>query len=145
MTGSSSLDSYVLLVDPEGHRFGVDSSGKPVPREIVRGFYEDDDTAEMETNLPAERQPQVMSIDEAASGRYVITVTARRNTKQWLKIMLWTRTKLWKQEFMLSAMAAGTAAKLSFAYDFHSEKEPQVSMNEQPLQPAKNESVVLRP
>jgi len=145
MIGYSSTDSYVLVVDPEGHRFGVDSCGKPVPREIVRGFYEDDDTAQMETDLPPERQPQVISIDEPRSGKYRVVVTARKNGNEWLKVKVWTKNKLWKQEFTIPSAAAGSIAPLSLKWEFLSESEPEVLMQSHPLKPTKSEFVILKP
>lgn len=126
----SFADSYVLIADPEGRRFGVDSSGKPVKREIVRGFYEDDDIAEMDTNLPPKRQPREMTIYFARSGKYLIVVTGRSISSQWLKVQTNTCGKPWKQEITIPAAPIGTITRMTLVYDSQARQDPRVLIGE---------------
>jgi len=119
-------DSYVLIVDPEGHRFGIDSNGKRIPSEIPHAFYEDDNTTEMDTNLPRERQPQEMTVDFAKSGKYLIIITARKPAGQWLKIRTNTCDKVWEQAITIPAERTGAISRRTLVYDSHAKKEPQV-------------------
>jgi hypothetical protein len=132
----SGADSFVLIADPNGHRFGIDSDGKQSPREIVRGFYEDDNTAEMDTNLPAERLPRVMTIHYAQAGKYLITLTARKGKSQWLKISTSTCGQHWNKEITLPTAPAGTVTRVTLVYDPHGKEEPQVLVNERSLGPS---------
>lgn len=122
----SLVDSYVLIVDPEGHRFGIDSSGKPVRREIVRAYYQDDNTAEMDTNLLAARKPREMSIDYAQSGKYLLVITARTNTGQSLKLRTSTCGKIWRREITIPASKKGSISRFTLVYDSHAKEEPQI-------------------
>ena len=120
-------DSYVLIIDPQGHRFGVDSSGKAVAREIVRGFYEDDETAAMDTNLPPRRHPREMTIHFAKSGKYRIAMTARTASAQWLKVAANTCGKAWSTEMTIPPARAGTVTQLTLLYDARGKVEPQLA------------------
>jgi hypothetical protein len=119
-------DSYVLVIDPQGHRFGVDSSGKAVPKGIVRAFYEDDETAAMDTNLPAGRHPREMTIHFAKSGKYRIAMTARTASAQWLKVAANTCGKAWSTEMPIPPAGAGTVTHLTLLYDGRSKVGPQL-------------------
>ncbi len=127
----SLADSYVLVVDPEGHRFGVDSSGKRIRSEIAQAFYEDDNTAEMDTNMLPARQPREMTIQFAKSGNYLITVTARKNASLWLSFQTGTCGKVWKHEITIPAARAGTVSRMTLVYDAHAMQEPRLLEGDQ--------------
>jgi hypothetical protein len=124
--GYASADIAVLISDPQGHRLGVDTKGKKFFGEITRSFYEDDNTAEMDTNLPKSSQPREMTIHYAASGRYLITVTHKHGGKHWLKIRTSTCGKHWSKELTLPSAGKGAVSNLIFMYDSHAQVEPQL-------------------
>lgn len=125
--GFASADSHVLVVDPEGHRFGTDAHGKVASSEIARAFYEDDNTAQMDTNLPKERQPREMTIDYAQSGKYQITLVARGSKSQLLIIKTNTCGRHWSKPVTVPGSAKGAIAQFTLTYDSHAKLEPQLA------------------
>jgi hypothetical protein len=124
--GYASADIAVLIADPQGHRLGVDAKGNNFFGEITRGFYEDDNTAEMDTNLPKGSRPREMTIHYASSGRYLITVTHKHAGKHWLKIRTSTCGSHWSKEVTLPSAGKGAVSHLTFIYDSHARAEPQL-------------------
>jgi hypothetical protein len=128
----ASADSYVMVVDPAGHRFGTDAHGKAVSSEIARAFYEDDNTAQMDTNLPKERKAREMTLDYAQSGKYQIILAARGSSGQPLMIKTSTCGRRWSKQITVPARAKGAAACFTLIYDSHAKQEPQLVENDQP-------------
>jgi len=120
----SSADSYVLIVDPAGRRFGRDSAGKQVYTEIPQSLYEDQWLAETDTHLPASAKPEEMTIDFAPSGSYVIVVTSRKPAKQILFVQTTTCGKRWKKEIPVPQPRKGVVYKFTLVYDSHAKAEP---------------------
>lgn len=122
----SEANSDVLVADPKGHRFGTDPSGKGTLREISRAFYEDDDTAEMDSNkLPGER-PREITIHFVQTGAYLISLTARNDGAQWLKLRTSTCGKHWKKEISVPQSRKGVVYRFTLVYDSHAKAEPQL-------------------
>lgn len=119
-------NSDVLIVDPQGHRFGVGASGKAVPREMPRAFYEDDSTAENDTLMPRAEQPREITIHYAQSGKYLIAITARKDAAQWLKLKTSTCGRRWQKEVTVPASHKNTVSRFIFIYDSHAKQEPQL-------------------
>jgi len=142
--GFSLADSYLLLTDPDGHRLGFSATGKQVPREIAQSFFEDDNTAEMDTNMLPERKPREMVVPSAKPGRYVLALTSRKNTAQSLKITTVVCGKIWREEFTVPSKHIGTTTRLVLTWNFHADGEPQLLMDDHALQPT-TKSVVSRP
>ena len=122
----SQADSSVLVADPQGHRFGADPSGKGTLREIARAFYEDDDTAEMDTDWPASQRPTEITIHYVQTGSYLISVTARKDGVQRLKLRASTCGKRWKKEISVPQSRKGVVYKFTLIYDSHATAEPQL-------------------
>ncbi|HET9790157.1 MAG TPA: hypothetical protein VFR08_02530, partial [Candidatus Angelobacter sp.] len=116
--GFASGDSALLVVDPQGHRFGVDNRTKAARREISRAFYEDDNTAENDTGLSPVRKPREITLHYAQSGAYLIVLTARRSADQWLKVRTSTCGKRWQKEITVAA-SKGAASTFTLIYDAH--------------------------
>jgi len=127
----SQANSDVLIVDPQGHRFGVDASGKAVPREIVRAFYEDDNTAQSDTQLTQAEKPREITIHYAQAGTYMIAITARKDAAQWLKLRTSTCGKRWKKEITVPASHKGAVARFTLIYDSHAKEEPKLLAGDQ--------------
>lgn len=142
--GFALADSFVLLTDPQGHRFGLDSSGNAVPREIPQAFYEDENTTEMDTNLLPERKPREIVVPGAKPGKYVVTVTSRKAGDPWLKITTIVCGKIWREEFSIPSTRPATLVPLALTWDLHADGEPQLLMDARPLEPIRK-SVVARP
>lgn len=129
--GFSNGDSALLVVDPQGRRFGVDGRSKAVIREIPRAFYEDDNTAENDTGLARARQPREITIHYAQSGAYLILLTARKDDGQWLKVRTNTCGKRWQKEIMVPASPKAAVSSFTLIYDSHAKAEPQLLPGDQ--------------
>lgn len=122
----SLANSDVMVADPEGHRFGKDPNGKGVLREIVRAFYEDSNTAEMDTNMVASEKPREIVIDFVRSGAYLLVVTAQSKKPQLLRIKTFTCGKRWSKEFIIPASQSGATSRYTLLYDGQAKTEPQL-------------------
>ena len=122
----SEANSDVLVADPQGHRFGRDPSGKGTLREISRAFYEDENTAEMDSNKPPAERPSEITIHYVQSGAYVIFLTARNDRAQWLKLRTSTCGKRWEKEISVPQSRKGVVYKFTLLYDSHAKAEPQL-------------------
>lgn len=124
--GYAGADSSLLVIDPQGRRFGTEGHSKVAVREIPRAFYEDDNTAQSDTGLPPARQPREITIHYAQSGSYRIVVTARKEAEPWLKVRTSTCGKRWQKQ--ATVPASGKAATFTFTliYDAHAVGEPQL-------------------
>lgn len=122
----SFANSEVLVADPEGHRFGKEPGGKGVLREIVRAFYEDDNTAEMDTNMLSSQKPREIVIDFVHSGAYLLSVTAQSKNPQWLRVKTFTCGRRWSKEITVPASRAGVITRFTLVYDSHAKAEPQL-------------------
>lgn len=122
----SGADSYVLIVDGAGRRFGRDSANKRVYIEIPQSLYEEDWLAETDTHLPASANPEEMTIDFAQSGSYAIVVTSRKPAKQILLVLTSTCGKRWKKEISVPQALEGIVYRFTLVYDSHAKAEPQL-------------------
>lgn len=139
--GFSGVRSRILLTDPAGHRFGIDREGKNVPREIPGSYYEDDDTAEMDTGLLDKEKPREMVIPVASTGDYRIEITPRRKEDQWFKLTTVSCGKIWRQEFSLTSKEASSAVRLVVGPSGASDGEPQLFINDTLIYPIHKSSV----
>lgn len=122
----SLLNSEVLVTDPEGHRFGKALDGKSVLREIVRAFYEDSNTTEMDTDMPPSQKPREIVIDFVRSGTYLLTFTAQSDKPQWVRLKTFTCGKRWTKEFTIPASHPGAVSQYTLLYDSQARTEPQL-------------------
>ena len=122
----SAADSYVMIVDGEGRRFGHDSEGKRLYTEIPQSLYEDEWIAEADTSLPASAHPEEMSIYFAQPGRHLIVVTSRKPTKQVLSLRTSTCGNRWKKEITIPASPKGAVSRFTLVYDAKAKREPQL-------------------
>ena len=122
----AGADSYVLIVDGAGRRFGRDSVNKRVYIEIPQSLYEEDWLAEADTHLPASAKPEEVTIDFAQSGSYVIVVTSRKPAKQILLVLTSTCGKRWKKEISVPQAREGIVYRFTLVYDSHAKAEPRV-------------------
>ncbi len=124
--GYAGAGSALLVIDPQGRRFGMEGRSKAAVREIPRAFYEDDNTAQSDTGLPPVRQPREITIHYARSGSYRIVLTGKKGAEQWLKIRTSTCGKRWQKQ--VTVPSSGKAATFTFTliYDSHAVAEPQL-------------------
>jgi hypothetical protein len=133
----SLANSEVMVADPEGHRFGKDPNGKGVLREIARAFYEDSNTAELDTNMLANERPREIVIDFVRSGAYLLVITAQSKQPQWLRTKTFTCGKRWSKEFTIPASQAGAISRYTLLYDSQGKMEPQLVEGDHTHDPAK--------
>ncbi len=124
--GFAGAGASLLLVDPEGRRFGFDGHSRAALREIPRAFYEDDNTAQADTGLPLARQPREITVHYAQCGTYRILITGRRNSERWLKVSTDTCGKRWQKQITLPASPKAGISWLTLIYDSHATAEPRL-------------------
>ena len=124
--GFAGAGASLLVIDPQGRRFGSEGHSHAPFREIPRAFYEDDSTAQADTGLPTARQPREITIHYAQSGTYRILITGRKSSERWLKVSTNTCGKRWQKQITLPASASAAVSTLTLIYDSHATAEPQL-------------------